>query len=68
MGQVRVHTPDEARAMFELERADQEFRTATMRLEMARAQYEHILEEREHARRRGHLRLVRRFDADPQGA
>jgi hypothetical protein len=65
---VRVHTPDEARAMLELEQATNEYQRAEMQLALARHNYERLCEERAEARRRGPLRLLPPPEPDRQHA
>jgi hypothetical protein len=68
MAFVRERTPDEARALLEVERAAQDFTKAQVRLEMARWNFHHLSEERERARQRGHLRSLRTPEPDRQSA
>jgi hypothetical protein len=68
MGLLIHHTPDEARALFDLEQAANDHRSAQMRLELARMKYERLCQERAEARRRGHLRLLHAPEPDRQHA
>ncbi|HEV3046863.1 MAG TPA: hypothetical protein VGY13_05825 [Solirubrobacteraceae bacterium] len=68
MSVLRVHTPEEARALLEIERAHEAFTSAKIRLEMARWNYQHIHHQRERARQRGHLRLIRSPVPEQSGA
>jgi hypothetical protein len=68
MGLLIHHTPDEVRALFDLEQATDDYRQAKMRLELARRNYQRLSEERAEARRRGHLRLLHAPEPDRQHA
>lgn len=65
---LREHTPAEVRALLAVEQATNDFTRAQMKLEMARSNYHHIADERERARQRGHLRLLRSSEPDRQRA
>jgi hypothetical protein len=61
---VMARTRDEVRALHAIEQAEREYRFASMRLEVARRRYDALSRERERARRRGHLRLLRSSEVD----
>ncbi len=65
---VRQLTPAEAQALLAIERAEQDFMSARARLDLARWNYENIHHQRERARQRGHLRLLRSPETDRQRA
>lgn len=63
---LRQLTPAEAQALLAIERAERDFTSAQARLELARWKYEHLHHQRERARQRGHLRLLRSPETDKQ--
>jgi hypothetical protein len=65
---LRQPTPAEAQALLAIERAERDFASAQARLDLARWNYHHIADERERARQRGHLRLLRSPATDRQRA
>jgi len=65
---LRELSPDEVRALRDLERAENDYRRAHIQLETARWNYERIREDRESARKRGHLRLLRSPVPEQSGA